>query len=85
MMKFILASSVLLLGGCALKQPSREQLLHRINELDTENVRLLKENNRLLADNADCIAKTKAFNGILGNTLRLQREAEERVKKGRSK
>lgn len=82
---------LLLLPACG---PSRQvvQMQNRINELDTDNVRLTAENAHLrikvqackdkMAEASDSIRK---FQGILGHTMKLTQDAENRVRQGKGK
>lgn len=81
-MRIILALLFFGLLGCA---PTRQQLQERINELDTENVRLrsqLAVCQNTMKDTADRLRK---FQGILGHSMKLHEEAEKRSASGKGK
>lgn len=71
----------LLIGlvGCS---PTRSELQQRINELDTENVRLQSQLNACSTKMADTRDRLRKFQGILGHSMKLQEEAEKRSAKG---
>lgn len=72
----------LVMSGCVSTEMQK-----RFDVLDVENVRLTSENNALKRELSNCqttmkdsASRLRRFQGILGNTLKLQEEAEERAK-----